>query len=208
MITSVSGTVLAMTATALHLDAGVFGLELHATARCLGGLTIGQRVSVPAHLVVREDGWTLYGFADTDERVCFNALLQAKGVGPKVAVGLLGAMTPDQLRRAIATGDAAALTAAPGVGARGAARLVIDLRDRLGPVNDPSDSAPGVAPTLLHGWQEQVQTALIGLGWTAADASAATARVAAGLPDGEPVPEVGQLLRMSLQSLDRRLEAR
>lgn len=200
MISSVTGTVASISAGCLVLDTGAFGVELVATARCLARAELGRRCTVPAQLVVREDSLTLYGFADADERACFAALQQAKGVGPKVAVALLGVLTPDQLRRAVAEGDTAALTAAPGVGARGAARLVIDLRDRLGP---PLGAEPAPVPAQGSGWQAQIQAALVGLGWTAGDAAGAVARVAAELPEGGEVPDHGALLRLALRSLDR-----
>lgn len=213
MISFVTGTVRSVTVGSIVIDTGGFGVELVPTARCVAGLQSGQRATVPASLVVREDNWTLYGFADTDERSCFQALQAAKGVGPRVAVNLLGALTPDQLRTAVAAGDAAALTVAPGVGAKGAQRLVLDLRDRLGPVIAAQNSVP-VAAAPSAGWQRDVHAALVGLGWTAPDAAAAVTRIAPLAEAGEAgcradgTADTARLLRLALQSLDRTVEAR
>lgn len=213
MIAFISGIVRSLAPTGIVIDAGGVGVELLPTARCVAGLRVGERATVPASLVVREDNWTLYGFADPDERICFQALQQAKGVGPRVALNLLSALTPDQLRTAVANGDAAALTVAPGVGAKGAQRLVLDLRDRLGPATG-AVAATSAAPVLSAGWQRDVQMALVGLGWTAPDASAAVARIAEHAePDGQGcrsdgTPDTARLLRLALQTLDRTVGAR
>ena len=218
MISYVSGTVHAVAAESVVIEVGGFGVELVASARCAGQLAAGQRATVPASLVVREERWTLYGFADPDERTCFQALQSAKGVGPRVALNLLGVLTPDALRRAVADGDARALTAAPGIGVKGAQRLVIDLRDRLGPATTGAQTAAGVAgpsaPTPPGGWRRDVELALTGLGWTAADAATALDRIAPAAEPGGPgrrpdgSTDTAVLLRLALQGLDRGTEAR
>jgi Holliday junction DNA helicase RuvA len=198
-----------MTPTSVVLDVGGVGMELVATARCRAGLQAGAAATVPASLVVREDSWTLFGFSDDDERSCFQALQTAKGVGPRVAVNVLSALTPDQLRKAVAAGDASALTAAPGIGAKGAARLVIDLRDRLGPATGSDGGPPAAGASAPTGWQGAVQQALAGLGWTTADAAAAVARIEpAAAPGAEGCgadgqPDVAALLKLALRALDR-----
>jgi len=201
MISFLTGVVHAVSAQGAVIAVGGIGVELQTTSRCHAGLQVGQEATVPTSLVVREDQWTMYGFVDDDERACFQALQQAKGIGPRVAVNLLGALTPDQLRRAVAAGDAAALTVAPGIGAKGAQRLVIDLRDRLGSER-AATATPGAVPTAepANGWHRDVHLALLGLGWTAQDASAAIARVE---PQAGEAPEPGRLLRLALQTLDR-----
>lgn len=214
MIAFIAGTVQAVGPGGIVIDTGGVGVELVPTARCLAGLTVGERATVPAAMVVREDGWTLFGFSDADERACFQTLQHAKGVGPRVAVNLLGALTPDQLRAAVAAGDAAALTAAPGIGAKGAQRLVLDLRDRLGPPSVGTAMPASAAPVAPLGWQRDVQTALVGLGWTPADATAAVSRIAEHAQPGgsgcgaDGRPDTARLLRLALQALDRTVEAR
>lgn len=207
MISYLRGTVQEIGANTIVLDVGGVGMELIVTARGRAGVHRGDVATVPASLVVREDHWTLYGFADADERSCFQILQTAKGVGPKVAVNVLSALTPDQLRQAVAAGDAAALTAAQGIGAKGAARLVIDLRDRLGPASGTPAAVP--APSAASGWQAAVQQGLAGLGWAPADAARAVAQIEpAAAPGGAGVgpdgaPDVAALLRLALRGLDR-----
>lgn len=208
MITYLRGLVQEITDGGVVIDVGGIGMAVQATSRCRAGLRPGTVATVPASLIVREDNWALYGFADADERFCFQALQAAKGVGPRVAVNLLSALTPDQLRRAVAAGDAATLTAAPGIGAKGAARLVIDLRDRLGPARPESGGAPAAAEPSA-GWRRDVQQALAGLGWTPTDAAAALARIEQAAEPGGPgcrsdgTPDVPVLLRLALRALDR-----
>lgn len=214
MIAFIAGTVRVLSHGSIVIDTGGVGVELVPTSRCLAGLALGERVTVPSCLVVREDSWTLFGFADADERACFQALQAAKGVGPRVAVNLLGALTPDQLRSAVAAGDATALTAAPGIGAKGAQRLVLDLRDRLGPATGATAVASPLPSAPAGGWQRDVQMALVGLGWTAPDAAAAVSRVATQIggdgvvAESDGSPDTAKLLRLALQSLDRTAEAR
>ena len=130
MIAFLRGTVSTVEDSVAVLDVGGIGVQVVPTARCLASLRVGQVVTVSTVLVMREDQWTIFGFADRDERSCFQAMQAAKGIGPRVAIGLLGALTPDQLRRAVSAGDARTLTAAPGVGTKSAQRLIIDLRDK------------------------------------------------------------------------------
>lgn len=206
MISYLTGRVASVGPSAIVLDVHGFGMELTVSARALATFQLGELATVPAVLVVREDAWTLYGFADADERSIFTIVQTARGIGPKVALNLLSVLHPDQLRKAVAEADVAALTAAPGIGTKGAQRLVLDLRDRLGAIS----SVPTTGPDQITGrWQADVVAALTGLGWQSGDASKAVAAVASeaepggrGLdPDGQP--NVGTLLRLALRSLDR-----
>ena len=202
MIAFVSGQVSGLGPDACVIDVGGVGIEVVPSARCRADLRVGESATVPTAVVVREDSWTVYGFADADERGTFRTLQAAKGVGPKVALGLLGCLTPEQLRVAVATGDARALTAAPGIGAKGAQRLVLDLRDRLAP---PTGGGP-TAPVPLAGeppWRSDVQQALQSLGWSAVEAARAVDAVASAPVDAAAgQPEVGAVLRLALQHLN------
>jgi Holliday junction DNA helicase RuvA len=215
VIAFLRGTVVA-SGTTVVVDVGGIGMEVHPTARLAASAVVGEPLTIPAAMVVREDAWTLYGFCDADERAMFLAMQTAKGVGPRVAINLLSAMTPDELRAAVHTGNAAALTVAPGVGAKGAARLVIDLRDRLGAPTGAAAARPGQRPApAAGGWQGDLSAALAGLGWTAQEAAAAVAAVApqteeggsARRPDG--TPDLGALLKLAMAHLapGRRTEA-
>jgi Holliday junction DNA helicase RuvA len=139
-------------------------------------------------LSVREDGMTLFGFGSTDERTLFDHLVTVTGVGPKLALAALSVLTPDALRRAIATGDAAMLTQVPGVGKKGAARIILDLKDRLGAGGDETVSGP----------VSEVREALLALGLSPEEAREAVAALPA---DGDrPVED---LLREALRSVGR-----
>jgi len=151
-------------------------------------------------MIVREDSLTLYGFSDDDERDVFDVLQTVSGVGPRLGLAILAVLTPDQIRQAVATEDLVALTRVSGVGRKGAQRIVLELKDRLGPVSH----APGMTSattTVSHAWESQVHAALIGLGWNIKDAEATIASVAA---DADADLDVATALRLSLQRLDRR----
>ena len=164
----------------------------------IASLRAGAEARLATSLVVREDSLTLYGFADDDAKALFELLQTASGVGPRLAQAVLAVHSPDTVRAALATGDIATLTRVPGIGRKGAERLVLELRDRIGPVAAGGDGA-GV---LLHGaWQEQVRQALVGLGWTGGQADQAVAAVAETV-DGTP-PPVPVLLKHAIRLLGR-----
>jgi len=186
-------------------DDGGLGLSLQCTPGTLARLRLGEPAQLPAALIVREDSLTLYGFLDDDERQVFELLQTASGVGPRLAQAMLAVHSPDALRRAVATDDLAALTQVPGIGRKGAQRIVLELRDRLG---SPGTQAPlrTAAGEPAGAWTEQLASALVGLGWTAREADAA---VAAVRPEAEATaasgqsPDVGALLRLALRTLSR-----
>jgi Holliday junction DNA helicase RuvA len=196
MITWLRGSVSATSTSAFILDVGNFGLQIHCTPSTALSLTVGEHIEVATSLVVREDGWTLFGFLDPDERDTFNTVQTVSGIGPRLALTLLGTLTPDELRSAVASEDVATLTTVPGIGRKGAQRLALELADRLGPATGTAE-AIAVSPT---GWQESVRAALISLGWQAAVAQQAVD--ALPVPQGDP--DVAALLKSALVSLDRR----
>jgi Holliday junction DNA helicase RuvA len=198
MISFVRGQVAAITSSSVVIDVGGIGIDLQCSPTTLGSLRVGNQATVSSRMIVREDSLTLYGFADDDEREVFDVLQTVSGVGPRLGLAILAAMTPDQIRHAVATEDLVALTKVPGVGRKGAQRMVLELKDRLGPA--------GYVPTAQHAaqvsgsWQPSVHAALVGLGWNPKDAEAAIASVASDAPDDL---DVGTALRLSLQRLDR-----
>ncbi|UZJ32279.1 Holliday junction branch migration protein RuvA [Streptomyces endophytica] len=204
MIAFVSGPVAALAPDAAVVEVGGIGMAVQCTPNTLSGLRIGEPARLATSLVVREDSLTLYGFADDDERQTFELLQTASGVGPRLAQAMLAVHSPDALRLAVATGDERALTAVPGIGKKGAQKLLLELKDRLGePVGSRRPAAAAAGPA---GWRDQLQAALIGLGYASREADEAVAAVApqaeAAVAEGG-APQVPQLLKAALQTLNR-----
>ncbi|WP_067484514.1 Holliday junction branch migration protein RuvA [Actinomadura hibisca] len=198
MIAFVSGQVAAAGPDGAVIDVHGVGYAVQCTPTTLAGLRVGDQAKVPTSLVVREDSMTLFGFADDDERQVFELLQTASGVGPRLALAMLAVHTPNALRHAVAAEDLNALTKVPGIGKKGAQRIVLELKDRLG---GPIGDAPGVrTPARAAAWRDQVQAGLINLGWSARDADAAVDAVAADL-DGADTPPVPVLLKAALKKL-------
>ncbi|MBO1331636.1 Holliday junction branch migration protein RuvA [Streptomyces sp. VRA16 Mangrove soil] len=200
MIAFVSGPVAALAPDAAVVEVGGIGMALQCTPNTLSTLRIGQQTKLATSLVVREDSLTLYGFADDDEKQTFELLQTASGVGPRLAQAMLAVHSPDALRRAVATGDEKALTAVPGIGKKGAQKLLLELKDRLG---EPlGTGGPAIGTAVTSGWRDQLHAALIGLGYATREADEA---VAAVTPQAEATqsPQVGQLLKAALQTLNR-----
>jgi Holliday junction DNA helicase RuvA len=177
MIASVRGTVLALAPDSAVVEVGGVGIAVHCTPGTLAGLRVGSAAALDTSLVVREDSLTLYGFADADEKSLFELLQTASGVGPRLAQAVLAVHSPDAVRRAVATSDLRALTLVPGIGRKGAERLVLELKDRIGSVTG-SDTTTGAGVVAPPAWQEQVRDGLVGLGWSAKEAEQAVAKVA------------------------------
>jgi holliday junction DNA helicase RuvA len=197
VIAHVSGTVSGVAPEGAVIDVGGVGLLVQCTPGTLAGLKPGERARVATSLVVREDALTIYGFGSEDERNTFELLQTASGVGPRLALAMLGVLSPDALRRAVATEDLAALTSVPGIGKKGAQRIVLELAGRLGTAGDDQlGSYAGAAPAARPAaWREQVRAGLLNLGWQARDADAAIAAVepeltaaATTTPDGMAGP--------------------
>jgi holliday junction DNA helicase RuvA len=206
VIAHVDGTVSGVAPDGAVIDVGGVGLLVQCTPGTLARLRTGERAKVATSLVVREDALTLYGFASEDERNTFELVQTASGVGPRLALAMLAVFTPDALRRAVAAEDLAALTTVPGIGRKGAQRIVLELAGRLGPAGEPSGPVghPGNG-ALAASWREQVRAGLVSLGWQAREADQAIAAVEpelTGPPDGPPV-EVSVALRAALRVLGR-----
>ncbi|GHI09103.1 ATP-dependent DNA helicase RuvA [Streptomyces cellostaticus] len=200
MIAFVSGPVAALAPDAAVVEVGGVGMAVQCTPNTLSTLRVGQSAKLHTSLVVREDSLTLYGFADDDERQVFVLLQTASGVGPRLAQAMLAVHTPDALRRAVATGDEKALTAVPGIGKKGAQKLLLELKDRLGA---PTGAAPAVGAPVTQGWRDQLHAALIGLGYATREADEAVAAVVPQAEAAGGTPQVGQLLKAALQTLNR-----
>ena len=211
MIASVSGRVVATGPDSAVIEVGGVGLMVSCAPPTLASLRVGERATLATSLVVREDSLTLYGFVDEDERQVFELVQTVTGIGPRLAQAMLAVHQPDQLRRAVMTEDLLALTKVPGVGRKGAQRIVLELKDRIGPPRGPAGagSARRSELTAVGGvgsdWQSQVHAALIGLGWTVRDADEAISVVAeqAAGGVGDETPDVAVLLKSALRSLSR-----
>jgi len=200
VIASVAGRVASLGLDAAVVEVGGIGLSVQCAPATLARLRVGEPAALATALVVRETELTLYGFADADEKEIFEALQTASGVGPRLAQAVLAVLRPDDIRRAVATEDLAALTTVPGIGRKGAQRIVLDLRDRLGPPLGTIEQPP--QRRTVPAWQDQVREALVALGYPARDAEAAVAAVADGVADGaDATASVPMLLRQALAVL-------
>jgi len=174
VIAAVRGEVLEIGLDHAVVEVGGAGLAVHATPATLARLRRGEQARLSTSLVVREDSLTLFGFADSDERELFTLLQTVTGVGPRLALATLAVLDPDALRRALADGDATALTRVPGIGRKGAERMVLELRDKVvAPAPVPS------TPAAAGGLRAQVVEALLGLGFPAKPAEQAVDAVLA-----------------------------
>ncbi|HEV2373894.1 MAG TPA: Holliday junction branch migration protein RuvA [Streptosporangiaceae bacterium] len=218
MISHLAGTVCAVAPEGAVVEVGGVGLLVQATPGTLATLRPGERARVATSLVVREDSLTLFGFATDDERDVFELLQTASGIGPRLALAMLAVFSPDALRRAVAEEDVAALTRVPGIGRKGAQRIVLELAGRLGAPGMGTGSHEGsggpAAARSMAPWRDQVRVGLVNLGWQARDADAAIAAVeadlsaqsAAGDGDGQPSlddVDAAVMLRAALRKLSR-----
>lgn len=206
MIAFVEGEVAALTPETAVVMVGGVGLLVHCAANVTAGLAVGDKARLATALIVREDSLTLYGFLDEDERLVFQQAQTASGIGPRVAQAMLATHSPNTLRTIFATGDVKALTLVPGIGPKGAQKILLELKGKLGaPAGGAGVPAQGGAAGLSP-WRGQLLEALTGLGWTARDAEAALTDVeplaAEALAAGQS-PQLPVLLRAALRSLKR-----
>jgi Holliday junction DNA helicase RuvA len=202
VIAFVRGTVADVSLSSAVVEVGGVGLEVNCTPNTLASLRAGQEARLPTSMIVREDSLTLFGFLDDDEKSLFEMLLTASGVGPKLAQAMLAVLAPDDLRRAVTTEDIKALTRVPGIGQKGAQRIVLELKDRIGAPTGASLGRVAAPATAGSAWRDQVHAGLVGLGWSTKEAEKALDAVA---PQAEetPEPDVPALLRAALRSLSR-----
>ncbi|MGP7999353.1 MAG: Holliday junction branch migration protein RuvA [Streptosporangiaceae bacterium] len=209
MISHLDGLVCTIAPEGAVIEVGGVGLLVQATPGTLATLRTGDRARVATSLVVREDALTLYGFASDDERDVFELLQTASGIGPRLALAMLASFSPDGLRQAIAAEDVAALTRVPGIGRKGAQRIVLELAGRLGSPGAPVTPAGlGRLGGRAASWRDQVRTGLVNLGWQARDAEQAIAAVEAELAGAGPAADgaevdVSTALRAALRKLSR-----
>ncbi|MGV0737906.1 Holliday junction branch migration protein RuvA [Mycobacterium syngnathidarum] len=195
MIASVRGEVIDIALDHAVIEAAGVGYKVMATPSTLATLRRGAESRLITAMIVREDSMTLYGFADGEARDLFLTLLGVSGVGPKIALATLAVHDPQALRQALAEGDVTALTRVPGIGKRGAERMVLELRDKIGPVT------PGaVGGAVGHAVRAPVVEALVGLGFAAKQAEEATDKVLAN----DPEATTASALRAALSMLGKK----
>jgi len=201
VIAFVRGTVATVGPDQAVVDVGGVGLAVMCGPRTLSELRPGTPAQVATALVVREDSLTLFGFADEEERQAFEVLQSVTGIGPRTAQAILAVLTVEQLRAAVAGDDLATLSKPPGIGRKGAARIALELKDKLG-----APAATAVAAPRDDDWSARVVDGLVALGWPVRDARAAAEAVRseaeAVLAEGGR-PSVPALLRSALRHLDR-----
>jgi holliday junction DNA helicase RuvA len=201
VIASVRGRVAAVAPDSAVVEVGGVGLQVHCTPDTIARLRVGESAELATALVVREDSLTLYGFADAEERLVFELLQTASGVGPRLAQAVLAVHDPDAVRRAVAAEDLGALMLVPGIGKKGAQRLVLELKDRLGPPTGPARASAAAAGNGAPGVHDQVRGALHGLGYTPREADDA---LTAATSSDAPPTDAATLLKAALRALDRR----
>ena len=200
MIASVSGIVLQGQGDTVVIEVGGIGLLIQCPASTAATVRVGETMSLATVLVVREDALTLYGFADAQQREVFQLVQSVTGIGPRTALAVVSTMTVDQLRQAIAAEDLASITRIPGIGRKGAQRMVLELKDSLG----VAANTDAVTPATAEPWRTDVQAGLESLGWNPRQASWAVAEIAddPGRASGEEA-DIAALLKAALQRLNR-----
>ena len=190
MIARLRGRVLSREEQSIVVDVGGVGLEVYVPVPLAAGLSEGDEVHLYTHLHVRENELSLYGFAEPEERRLFRLLLNVSGIGPRVALSLLSAMSVTAIHRAIADEQPGLLSRVPGIGRKTAEKIVLELKDRIPELMAMPESAPG-----LHAVDADVIEALVGLGYSVVEAQ----RAVQGLPPD--VTDVSERLRLALSRL-------
>ncbi len=189
MIAFVKGTISEISALGAVIEVGGVGMNLVTSANALKGKKIGDLVQIPTVMIVREDAMTLYGFEDENEKEMFLLLQTVSGIGPRMALNAISVMGEKKLSNAIANADIGSLTSVPGIGKKGAQRLILELADKL--TSNKSQN--------FESWKDSLVAALVGLGWNRKDATSAADQVAT--PENES--DLSDALRSALQILSK-----
>ena len=197
MIALLSGVVRSISIDKTIIEVSGVGYSLSITSQTANSLSIGAPVTLYTSLVVREDSLTLFGFADDESRALFELLQTVSGIGPKVALSILNSLTPDQLARSVSTEDISAIEKVPGIGRKGAQRLILELKGKI--------AAGSGHHKISHqpAWREQLTSALISLGFSAKDSDIAISSVISNLAEvgtDAGTIDISELLKLALQS--------
>jgi Holliday junction DNA helicase RuvA len=199
MIASVSGVVKATTLNSAIIEVGGIGIQVSLPARFAASMVVGTHAEIFTTLVVREDSLTLFGFDRSISRDFFDLLQTVSGIGPKVAQSALSIYEPEELASAIASENSVALERIPGLGKKGAQRTVLELKDKVGDLV----RTQGSGKSAKSHWRTQLQSALIGLGFTARDAEATIDSVSRDLSAKIDETDISELLKLALQNRGR-----
>ena len=198
MISLLSGTVRSVTSDRLIIEVGGFGLSVLVNPQTSAQATLGSQIQLFTSLVVREDSLTLFGFINDESRTLFELVQTVSGIGPKVALSILGSLTPEDLGRAIAQEDVSSIEKVPGIGRKGAQRLILELKGKL------SDLSSGQSySTHQPAWREQLTSALVSLGFSPKESDAAISKVVSNLQANEvdaSTLDLSELLKLTLAS--------
>lgn len=197
MISSVRGPVLSVGLDHAVIEVGGVGFAVQAAPSTLATLRRGEEAQLSTALIVREDSLTLFGFADADARDLFWMLLTVSGIGPRLGLAMLAVLEPDKLRAALSEGNIAMLTQVPGIGKKGAERLIIELRDKVGAWQSNGEAPVVASASVVRG---SVVEALVGLGFAMKAAEQAVDGVLAENSAGD----TAAVLRKSLAVLGRK----
>jgi Holliday junction DNA helicase RuvA len=198
MISLLNGTVRSIHSDRLVVEVGGFGLSVLVTPSTTTQVTLGSQVQLFTSLVVREDSLTLFGFVNEESRSLFELVQTVSGIGPKVALSILGALTPEDLGRAISQEDIGAIEKVPGIGRKGAQRMILELKGKLSDLSN-SQQYKGHQPA----WREQLASALVSLGFSPKESDSAISEVVSQLQaDGVDAAgvELSELLKRTLAS--------
>lgn len=196
MISSLFGRIRSLQTDRVIVEVGGVGLSVNITVATSARLSVGNDAQFFTSLVVREDSLTLYGFLDDSSRSLFDLVQTVSGIGPKVALAILGVMTPEDLGSAIAREDVKAIERIPGIGHKGAQRLILELKGKI------SQQTTGPRVGHVPAWREQLTSALTSLGFSAKEADNAVAHLLVTIQSGDEDPssiDMGELLRRALQ---------
>jgi len=174
MIAQLTGTIRSINSDRIILEVAGVGYLVHVTAVAATTLTLGNSLTVHTSMIVREDSMTLYGFLDAPSRETFELVQTVSGIGPRVALSILAHLSPDQLADAVESESVNILSGVPGIGKKGAQRILLELKGKLSRSGSPSTSVSSAQPM----WREQLAGALISLGYSAREADSTISIVA------------------------------
>ena len=198
MISTLSGTIRSLSQDKLVIEVGGVGLSVLINPPTSLGLTLGAQTTLYTSLVVREDSLTLFGFLSEEVRNLFELVQTVSGVGPKVALSIMGALTPEDLARAISQEDTSAIERVPGIGKKGAQRMILELKGKLSDLSSGATYKGHQPP-----WREQLLSALVSLGFSPKESDSAIGYVVNDLHGNDQDPAtmaLSELLKLALAS--------